>query len=139
MEGKVIPRKVSDIRVGDVYYALVRNPHVQKEGVVRYRSVTGCVMKVIDIGRDYSGFMIVKLLRTDGRDSSPYEVHEFPEDACDRLSCPNADFYSDPREAVRDMEAMHLNAVTPVLRDVKAVEREYLLNRAEAEKAFGLQ
>ena len=32
MEGKIIPRKVSDIRVGDVYYALVRNPHIQEEG-----------------------------------------------------------------------------------------------------------
>ena len=44
MEGKIIPKKVSDIRVGDVYYALVRNPHIQEEGVVKYRSVTGCVI-----------------------------------------------------------------------------------------------
>ena len=65
MEGKIIPRKVSDIRVGDVYYALVRNPHIQEEGVVKYRSVTGCVMKVTDIGRANSDFMIIKLLRPD--------------------------------------------------------------------------
>ena len=139
MEGKIIPRKVSDIRVGDVYYALVRNPHIQEEGVVKYRSVTGCVMKVTDIGRANSDFMIIKLLRTDGRGSIPYKVYEFTEGSSDRLSCPNVDFYSDPREAVRDMEAMHLNAVTPVLRNVKAVEQEYLLIRAEAEKVFGLQ
>ncbi len=139
MEGKIIPRKVSDIRVGDVYYALVRNPHIQEKGVVKYRSATGCVMKVTDIDRVNSDFMIIKLLRTDGRSSIPYKVYEFTEGSSDHLSCPNVDFYSAPREAVRAMEDMYLNAVTPVLRNVKAVEQEYLLIRAEAEKVFGLQ